>query len=499
MSAKTKISIITTTFLVSIFLIIPLSGILAQEESTTTSSEEAIEQEVQAEIQKEEEVLPQDLEIKEPGLLPDSPFYFVKNWWRGLQLAFTFDPVKKAQLREKFANEKLLELKKLAEKKKDPKIIEKARRNYEKELEALKSGAKNLQKVKDKKKVEPFLDKFIRHQILHQKILEKLENQVPPQAFEKIKGAREKHLERFKDVMLKLEDKEKLPERLEKIVEKMKGSDFKEIKALEILRRVEEEVEDENAKEAIQKARERILKKAKEKLEKLPKRRRLILRRFIEKLPGDKEKQLEILEDLRQKLKNNPDIKKDLEQGRKRILKRIIEKRKEILKKKGCPLPTLPDKDFCKEGRIMIRKDKNGCPEFICVNPLQIKNQIQKKLEKLPKKKFFCIEVWDPVCGEDGKTYPNACFAKVAGVKIAHKGVCENDIPKCAKEGEKVNRNPLLGPTNRVCCPGLIEKRVSRSYSICVKPENANFSPIIIQKPTTSIPIPPSSPEEPKK
>ena len=129
MSLKTKINIIATIFLVFSFLIIPLFGTFAQEETTVTVSEEISEQEVQVEIDKEENVTSQDLEVKEPRLLPDSPFYFVKNWWRGLRLAFTFDPVKKAQLRDKFANEKLLEVKKLIEKKKDPRIIEKARRN----------------------------------------------------------------------------------------------------------------------------------------------------------------------------------------------------------------------------------------------------------------------------------------------------------------------------------------------------------------------------------
>lgn len=39
----------------------------------------------------------------------------------------------------------------------------------------------------------------------------------------------------------------------------------------------------------------------------------------------------------------------------------------------------------------------------------------------------------------------------------------------CAKKGEKVNRNPLLGLTNQKCCFPLKEIRVSRSYSICQK------------------------------
>ena len=39
----------------------------------------------------------------------------------------------------------------------------------------------------------------------------------------------------------------------------------------------------------------------------------------------------------------------------------------------------------------------------------------------------------------------------------------------CAKEGEKVNRNPLIGPINQPCCPGLLEVRESKSYSVCKK------------------------------
>ena len=39
---------------------------------------------------------------------------------------------------------------------------------------------------------------------------------------------------------------------------------------------------------------------------------------------------------------------------------------------------------------------------------------------------FFCPAVSEPVCGVDGKTYGNSCKAKVAGVRVARKGRCEN-------------------------------------------------------------------------
>jgi len=42
-----------------------------------------------------------------------------------------------------------------------------------------------------------------------------------------------------------------------------------------------------------------------------------------------------------------------------------------------------------------------------------------------------CIAVWDPVCGCDGVTYSNTCYAAMAGVSVDYQGQCEPDVTPC--------------------------------------------------------------------
>ncbi|MFN7088750.1 MAG: Kazal-type serine protease inhibitor domain-containing protein, partial [Candidatus Paceibacteria bacterium] len=41
---------------------------------------------------------------------------------------------------------------------------------------------------------------------------------------------------------------------------------------------------------------------------------------------------------------------------------------------------------------------------------------------------IVCTEQYEPVCGVNAKTYPNACYARRAGVEIKHRGKCEEEI-----------------------------------------------------------------------
>ena len=347
--------------LIAVFFILS-PAVFAQEEELSPEVIEAVE--------LDENIQPEDLGIGEPKILPDSPFYFLKEWGRNIQAFFTFNTTAKAELRAKFANEKLMEVKKMVEQNKNRERIEKAVQLYQQEIgEVERVTQKIREKAEESVEVGEFLDKFIQHQILHQRVLQKLEQEVPAQVFEKIKEAREEHLETFGQVMDRLqENKEELQERLEKNLEQIKGGEFKELKSLELLKELEEKLP-EQAQEAVKKVQETELMNLKNKLEEVSTQTQENFQQYIEKVNGTKEKQIEILGSLKSELEEKPEIQKRIIQSRDKILEGVKQKEGEATQ--------------------------------------------------------FCITLWDPVCGQDGKTYSNQCFAQLAGVEIAYKGECQ--------------------------------------------------------------------------
>lgn len=393
---KTKI-----LFLISIFVIGGLflaSSILAQETETSSNTETTGEIE---EVAADEDITAQDLGVGEPRVLPDSPFYFVKNFLRGVRTTFTFNPVRKAELRLRFANEKLIEAKKLAEKTGKDEILEKTLEKYQKDIEKIKARVEKFkEKAKDNPRLARFLDKFIDRSFKQQRLMDRLEKRLAdkPEVLERIRKAKERSLQHFGKVIEKLEEKDKIPERLEKNLEKIKGSKYKHFKNLEVLMELEKKVPEE-AKEAIRRAQENSLKRLHEKLENMSSEDQEKFKEYLENIGGDQTEHLKIIEKLREK-KPTPVLKRKLEQNREEIRERL---------------------QNIEEDRTQLRKGA-------------------------------CIALWAPVCGKDGKTYSNACFAKLAGVEIAHKGECEVKKLKLEKARERACRDLWwFDRTHRYC------------------------------------------------
>jgi Kazal-type serine protease inhibitor-like protein len=68
----------------------------------------------------------------------------------------------------------------------------------------------------------------------------------------------------------------------------------------------------------------------------------------------------------------------------------------------------------------------------------------------------ICPQIFDPVCGCDGVTYSNACFAASAGVNVKHAGACKGN---CTKNSECAKNQFCSKPTGQCQARGLCSTR----------------------------------------
>lgn len=272
---------------------------------------------ISQDVNQDENLQAKDLGIKEPKILPDNPLYFFKNLGRKIQYFFTFNPTKKANLELKFASEKLVEAKKLIKKGKTKSAL-KALESQEKNFETAK---KIIEKNKKSKNVENLLTEMADKTIKHQKVLDNLEKNVNLKDLPKIRKIKENLLKTY----ILSDDAEKVPERIQKILTKQKGSEFKELKSLQVLNRVKEIVP-ENAKRAIDIAIENQIKKIQAKLNKLPEEKKEKIKDYLLKLGGDKISILESLKDIEQKENLDQKTKENLKKARKEIINKLRER-----------------------------------------------------------------------------------------------------------------------------------------------------------------------------
>lgn len=355
-------------------------------EATNTEEKMVTEEEVDVttEIEEDETVSSVDLGIVEPTTLPDSPFYFTKDWSRGFRLMLTFNPVKKVELQLKFADERLKEAEKLAEKTGNEELLTKAIERYETATEKIETRAEKLRNS-DNPDTDKFLNKLADRQIKHQKIIDRLSKKLPEQAKKKIEAVRERYIERFANIVTRLDTPEKLGERLDKIEEIQKGSKFKNFKNLEVLSRIEEKLP-EQAKEAIQKAQENSLKRLLNNLNNMSPEDQEKFKAYVSKMEGNELRHAEIIDRL-----ESEDLPEELREKIEATKEHVIEKAKTRIEnikdenKKDAYLKRLEDGDLNKLRILNHLEDKLSGSQQAKIKAVKIKavNKLSNKIEKL--------------------------------------------------------------------------------------------------------------------
>ncbi|MBI2053908.1 MAG: hypothetical protein HYT36_01050 [Candidatus Staskawiczbacteria bacterium] len=265
---------------------------------SAVAAEEAKEDlNIDEKINLDENLNPEDFGLNKVGMLPDSPFYFLKNIRRGVNSFFTFDPAKKTELKMRFAAEKLLEVKTLAERENiDNEDIRKGLDNFNGEIERIKKGAKTTAGRATGEQSEELARKLVDSVVKYEKFLGKLEKDLPSEVFEDIKETKDGTAEAFSAVF-DLVKTETASEQIMEVLDWQKGSEFKHFKNLEVLKEIEEKAPKE-AKGAIKLAQENAFSRLQNELEKFESTKKAIFEDFIKDIGGSEVRHLEIINEL---------------------------------------------------------------------------------------------------------------------------------------------------------------------------------------------------------
>lgn len=300
---------------------------LAQEPAAEPLGKAEVSVEVAEAVDLDENIQAKDLGIEEPKVLPGSFFYSFKNIARGLRSAFTFNPFKKADLKLRFVNERLIEAKKLAEiQPEETKTLGKALENYQKETARLKkAGQKLAQKAADPR-TNDFIDKLVDNNLKHQKLLGKFEKELAPEIHEKIEAAKEEGVAGLSEIGLKITSPEVFAKKITEIAETRPGSKFKHFKNLEILKGIEVKVP-QTAKKAIRQAKENSLKRLHSDLAEMSEGDRKKFKDYVENIGGNEMRHLSIMDEFERE--EMPEIiREQTEKAKEKIFERV-EKRLE--------------------------------------------------------------------------------------------------------------------------------------------------------------------------
>lgn len=197
---KRRISMAVMPFLIVMLLVSTAYAQLGSQAFPKTDSGSRVSSEAELELA--------ETTFSEPGILPDHPFYFLKQFKEKVQLIVTFDEKEKTKLHLKFAKTRLAEAKVLLDKNKT-KEAEESVKDFGREIEQV--SGRNISEIHNQSQ-----DVLRKSSVVLESILERVDEHAKP-AIEK---ALNKSIER--SVRLEAEANDSGSENNELVEEKVK-------------------------------------------------------------------------------------------------------------------------------------------------------------------------------------------------------------------------------------------------------------------------------------
>jgi len=188
----------------------------------------------EADIEEDAIVTVEELNIEEPGIIS-----WFKNAADTIQLWMTSDPIKKSEIELRKASRQLVKTRNMVQENFDDvnlqAKIERVNNRYENNIRNINGRIEEFsQNNPEDSKLKSFLNKYSSQQLKHQEILKKLEENVPEDAMIKIQENRQIYLDKFGEVMSKLQDKEEFKESLKNSLESSQSA-IRQVQMMEII------------------------------------------------------------------------------------------------------------------------------------------------------------------------------------------------------------------------------------------------------------------------
>jgi uncharacterized protein DUF5667 len=194
-------------FLILISSMLLTGGVFAQEDVS--------------QIIKNQEVTLEDLGVSSAGILPSNPFYFLKEWTRGIKKTFAFSAIKKAELQLEIVNERAAEIKKLKELPLlDSKILTNALGTYKDGLDFLNKKIKDLN-IEDgviNSRNDDFLNRLAGNTIKYIKLFSELKEEGSDENNKLLSELQDKTVEIIAEIPKRMETSIEFKNRLKEII-----------------------------------------------------------------------------------------------------------------------------------------------------------------------------------------------------------------------------------------------------------------------------------------